>query len=150
LTAAAVAVIVISRAQQIAEKNALQAHAAELEAQRRLHEVQEAEKQRKAAELGQKAAEKKEAQANTKVALTAEELAQKNIELTAALRNAEEQSMVARSAREAAERNERDAKDAKERAQKSAKDIEVLLKKGRDRANRLSKQLGSPVLEELK
>lgn len=150
LTAAAVALIVISRAQKVAEKNAQVAHEAELEAQRRLREVQEAEKQRKAAEAGRSAAEKKEAQANTKVALTNEELAQKNIELTAALRNAEEQSAVARSAREAAERNERDARDAKERAQKSAKDIEVLLKKERDRANRLSKQLGSPVLEELK
>src|SRR6478736_2781402 len=150
LTAAAIALIVISRAQQVAEKNAQQAHAAELEAQRRLREVQEAEKQRKAAEAGRSAAEKKEAQANTKVALTNEELAQKNVELTAALRNAEEQSMVARSAREAAERNERDARDAKEHAQKAAKDIEALLKKERDRANRLSKQLGSPVLEELK
>lgn len=150
LTAAAIALIVISRAQQRAEQNAQVAHAAELEAQRGLREVQEAEKQRKAAEMGRTAAEKKEAQANSKVALTAEELAQKNIELTAALRNAEEQSMVARSAREAAERNERDARDAKEHAQKAAKDIEVLLKKERDRANRLSKQLGSPVLEELK
>jgi len=150
LAAAAVALLVISRAQKIAEKNAQVAHAAELEAQRRLHEVQEAEKQRNAAEAGRSVAEKNEAQANSQVALTNEELAQKNIELTAALRHAEEQGFAAKTAQAAAERNERDARDAKERAQKAAKDIEVLLKKERDRANRLSKQLGSPVLEELK
>jgi eukaryotic-like serine/threonine-protein kinase len=150
LAAAAVALLVISRSQRTAEKNAVVAQRAQLEAQRRLREVEEKEKERKLAEVGRTAAEKKEAQANSQVALTSEELAEKNIELTAALRHAEEQGLAARTAQGAAERNEREAREAKDHAQRAAKDIEQLLKKERDRANRLSKQLGSPVLEELK
>lgn len=150
LAAASVALVVISGAKHAAEKNAEAARVAQSQAQARLVEVQEKEKQRLEAEAEEKAAKARAIAADKTVALTNEELAVKNEELLAALRTAETERELATGARRQAEENERIARDAENKAEKSAKELEQLLAKERDRANRLSKQLGTSVVEVLR
>ena len=74
---------------------------------------------------------------------------QKNTQLLQALGRADEQRRKAKSAQVYAEQNESAAKSAEERARRAAKEIQQLLDKERERSERLSSQLGSPIVEVL-
>jgi serine/threonine protein kinase len=157
LAAASVALIVISNAHKTAEQNAQAATLAKEEAHARLREVEEKERERQQAEAQRLAAEKLKAKAEEKadeasieVEETQEQLAIKNAELTRALRRAKDERLAAEKAQTRAEKNEDEARAAEERAQRSAKELERLLKKERERANRLTAQLGSPIVEDLR
>jgi hypothetical protein len=150
LAAAAVALVVISSARSAAERNAVAARQAEGEARRRLHEVEEKERARLAEEARRRAAEKEAAAAAGQVKLTNEELAIKNQELTVALDVSKEQRQRAEEAQAHAETNERAARDAEERARRSADETQKLLTKEKERADRLQKELGSPLVETLR
>jgi serine/threonine protein kinase len=145
LAAAAVALFVIRESQKAAENNAVVATQAQGDAQRRLQEVETKERERLRAQSLQKEAQKEAATANTKVESTNEELAQKNVELGGALDRAKEQRQRAQSAQVAAEKNERAAREAEEHARLSAQQLEQLLKKERERSDRLNAQLGQLV-----
>lgn len=150
LAAASVALVIVSEARRGAEQNAILAHKASQEAQERLAEVQEKERQRLAAEAEEKAAKARAAAADKTVALTSEELARKNQELLAALETTENERKLATEAKLIAEEKEQEARESEEKAEKSAAELEALLKKERQRSERLSKQLGSSVVEVLR
>jgi serine/threonine protein kinase len=145
LAAAGVALVLIHNAQKAAESNEVVAKRAEGEAQRRLHEVENKERERQKAEALQRVAEKETAKAKTQVELTNEELATKNKELTDALGHAKEQRERAEESQARAEASAWAAKQAKEDAQRSAAETAKLLKKERERADRLDAQLGTLV-----
>jgi len=150
LAASSVALVIVSEARTAAEHNALAAHTAKAEAQHRLAEVQEKERQRVEAEKQEKAAKVRAALADKTVALTNEELARKNVELLSALEATESERKLATEAKLIAEDKEQEAREAEERAEKSASELESLLNRERQRSERLSKQLGSSVVEELR
>jgi len=145
LAAAAVALFVIRKSQTAAEKNAAAATIAKGEAQRRLQEVESKERDRRREESQKRVAQTEAATAKGEVEKTNEELAQKNVELGDALEKTKEQKQRAESAQIVAEKNEKSARDSEERARLSAQQLEVLLKKERDRADRLNSQLGQLV-----
>ncbi|MFI5289292.1 MAG: AAA family ATPase, partial [Polyangia bacterium] len=150
LVAAVIALVVIRDSKIRAEKAAVTAHTAEMQATKRLAEVQakELERQRAEAERQRAEAERKQAEAqtvkaNSQVQLTAGELQQKNIELQASLKNAESLRQDAETAKAAAVASEKVAEGAQKHA-------EALLKREQDRVKRLEGQLGSPVIDNLK
>jgi hypothetical protein len=145
LAAAAIALFVIRNSQMAAEKNAAAAMVAKGEAQRRLQEVVSKERERKLEESQKHVAQTEAATAKTEVEKTNEELAEKNVELGNALEKTKEQKQRAESAQITAEKNEKGAREAEERARLSAQQLEILLKKERDRADRLNSQLGQLV-----
>ncbi len=150
LAAASVALVVVSDARTTAERNAEEATAARREAQRRLEEVQEKERQRLLAQEQTREATQRAVAADKTVELTSEELARKNVELTAALEVAKSERIVAMNAQRDAEHQEAQARAAEDKAQKAATELAVLLNRERARSERLGKQLGSSVVEELK
>ncbi|NMO22910.1 nSTAND1 domain-containing NTPase [Pyxidicoccus fallax] len=148
--AAVIALVVIHNAQREAERQAVIARSAEAEAREaaavasnRLAEVQAKELER------QKAQEQAET-ANAQVALTNDELQRKNSELIEALENANKAQMKARFAKRHAEKNAVTARKAQDEAIRAAKQLQTLLRKEQERAQRLQSQLGSPVIDELK
>ncbi len=143
LAAAAVALVVIRRAQKEAEHNELVARQAQEQAQARLLALQEKEKARQREASKRQKAEKQVARANTTIELTNEELAQKNRALLEALRKAEAQRRAAEDAQHLAEKNEAQARQAEERTRQ-------LLRAEKKRVKRLSERLGSSVVEQLK
>jgi hypothetical protein len=145
LAAAAVALVVIRNSQTAAERNAAAATVAKSEAQRRLQEVVAKEGERRREESQKRVAQTEAASAKTEVEKTNEELAEKNVELGAALEKAKEQRQRAEGAQVVAEKNEKGAREAEERARQSAQQLEILLKRERDRADRLNSQLGQLV-----
>ncbi|HET6147085.1 MAG TPA: protein kinase [Polyangia bacterium] len=145
LAAAAVALVVIRNSQMAAERNAAAATVAKGEAQRRLQEVESKERERQREESQKRVAQTEAATAKGEVEKTNEELAEKNVELGNALEKAKEQRQRAESAQVVAEKNEKSAREAEERARLSAQQLEILLKKERDRADRLNSQLGQLV-----
>jgi hypothetical protein len=145
LAAAGVALVVIRNSQMAAEKNASDATVAKGEAQRRLQEVVTKESERKREESQKRVAQTEAATAKTEVEKTNEELAVKNVELGSALDKAKEQRQRAEGAQVVAEKNEKSAREAEDRARQSAQQLEILLKKERDRADRLNSQLGQLV-----
>lgn len=148
--ASSVALVVIRRAQREAEVQAAVAkHAAtaaqkaEAEAKSRLEEVQAKElERREAARLAEEAAARERA--------ASLELQEKNVELLDALTRAETARLRAKSAQRNSEQSAAAAKAAREDAVRAAKELEVLLRREKDRASRLQSQLGSPVIETLK
>jgi hypothetical protein len=150
LVAAVVALVVIRNAQTKAERSAVVARQAEGAAQQRLLQVEAKERERRAAAELQRAAEREAAAANSQVAITNDELAERNQELTAALERTEEERGRAQKAKTMAEQNERAAREAEERARSTAVQLEKLLGKERERADRLTEQLGSPLVEWLR
>ncbi len=150
LAAATIALVVVSEARTAAERNAVAATAARRDAQRRLEEVQEKERQRLLAQEQSLKATQRAVAADKTVELTNDELARKNVELTHALEVAKSERIAAMNAQRDAEHQEAQARASEERAQKAAAELEVLLKRERGRSERLSKQLGSSVVEVLK
>lgn len=143
LAAAGVALVVISQAQREAEKNEESARKAEAQAQQRLLDLQEKELARQMEAEKRALAETEVEKANTTIDETKDELALRNADLEEALKRAEAQRVLATDAQQSAERNERQAREAEERAK-------FLLKREQERADRLNKQLGSPLVEVLK
>jgi len=148
--AAVIALVVIHKSQQEAERQAVIARSAESEARdaetvarRRLAEVQAKELER------QKAQEEAEA-ANAQVAVTNDELLRKNDELLAALENANKAQLRARFAKRYAEKNATAARQAQDEAIRAAQQLQSLLRREQERVQRLQAQLGSPVIDELK
>jgi serine/threonine protein kinase len=143
LVAAVIALVVIRDSKIRAEKAAVAAHSAEMEARQRLAEVQAKELERQRAEAERQKAEAETLKANSQVQLTAGELQQKNVELQASLKNAE-------SLRKDAEAAQADAVTSEKHAEAAQKHAEALLKREQDRVKRLEGQLGSPVIDDLK
>ncbi len=148
--AAVIALVVIHKSQQEAERQAVIARSAESEARdaetvarRRLAEVQAKELER------QKAQEEAEA-ANAQVAVTNDELLRKNDELLEALENANKAQLRARFAKRYAEKNATAARQAQDEAIRAAQQLQSLLRREQERVQRLQAQLGSPVIDELK
>ncbi|HSC86895.1 MAG TPA: protein kinase [Polyangiaceae bacterium] len=143
LAAAAVALVVISQARKQAEQNETVARQAEVQAQQRLLALQEKERARQLEEAKRKEAETEVAKANTTIDETKDELAKRNAELEKTLLQADEQRLRAEAAKRDAELKEQQARAAEDRAK-------ALLQREQERAERLAKQLGSPVVEVLK
>jgi len=143
LAAAAVALVVISRSQKVAEQSALTAKKAEGTAKQSLLDLQEKELARKLEEAKRKEAESEVAVANTTIYKTQGELAIRNSELERSLSRTEEQRLLAMNAQQDAERKAQKARTAEARTKR-------LLMREKARADRLNKQLGSPVVEVLK
>ncbi|MFP2926865.1 protein kinase domain-containing protein [Pyxidicoccus sp. 3LG] len=148
--AAVIALVVIHKAQQEAERQAVIARSAESEAReaetvarKRLAEVQAKELER------QKAQEAAEA-ANAQVAVTNDELLRKNDALIDALENANKAQLRARFAKRYAEKNATAARQAQDEAIRAAQQLQSLLRREQERVQRLQAQLGSPVIDELK
>ncbi len=150
VAASFVALVVIRNAQQeavrqadVATKAESTARKAESEARQRLIEVQEKERER--AEAARKAEE-----AAAQVQSANAELQGKNQQLIDAVRRAEEARQRANTAQQGAEKNATVARLAREEAIRAARDLQTLLKREQERAQRLENQLGSPVIESLK
>jgi hypothetical protein len=143
LVAAIIALVVIRDSQHRAERSAVIARGAELEAKQRLAEVQAKELARQRAEAATKVAEAETKVAETKVEMTNEQLQKKNVQLEAALANAEQ-------LQQKAEEEQARAENSAQQALAAKKSTETLLAREKERATRLESQLGSPVLDELK
>ncbi|HEX8697849.1 MAG TPA: protein kinase [Myxococcaceae bacterium] len=157
VAASAVALVVIRKAQQEAEKQAVVADVsakqareaeavarkAEAEAVQRLAEVQ-------AKELERQRAQQEAEAANAQVALTNSELQSKNEELMLALRRAKFASWRAKTEKKNAEQNAVAARQAQQEAIRAAKQLQDLLAREQERVTRLQSQLGSPVIDDLK
>jgi len=143
LAAAVVALVIISRSQEVAEQSALTAKKAEGVAQQSLLNLQEKELARKLEAEKRAQAESEVKAANTTIDKTQGELAQRNAELERSLSRTEEQKQLAMEAQRDAERKAQKARTAEARTKR-------LLRREKARADRLNKQLGSPVVEVLK
>ncbi len=143
VAASAVALIVVRRAQSEAVRQAAAARKAEglardaeAAAEVRLDEVQRKERER--------------AQAARQAEEAGAALQEKNREILDALGKAEAARRRAKASQAGAEENARLAQSAREEALHSARELEALLTRERDRVLRLQEQLGSPVIDTLK
>ncbi|MFZ5889864.1 MAG: protein kinase domain-containing protein [Myxococcota bacterium] len=149
LASAAVALVVIRGAQKHAENSASVATRARADAERRLREVEDKERERQRAEVRRRAAEEEVMRANQQVKLSNTELMLRNAELRVALDRADELRRRAEAEQERAQESEGVARQAQDQAQRAARRLEELLEKERTRTERLSAQLGSPLVEVL-
>jgi hypothetical protein len=149
LAVAAVALVVIRNAQMAAERNATAARTAEADAQRRLRDVEMKEQERQKEEARRHTAEEREKTATTNEEQTKEQLAATNFELTQTLVQVTQQRQRAQVALTKAEQDERAAREAEERARQAARQLEQAVQRERERADRLNRQLGSPIVEAL-
>ncbi|HET9956115.1 MAG TPA: serine/threonine-protein kinase, partial [Polyangiaceae bacterium] len=149
LAAAMVALVVIRREQQVAEQNANSAERRLRQVEAKERERQAAERRRLAEENLRRKAEEEVIRANSKIQLSNEELLQKNAELVVTLKRAEELRHQAETAQKNAQENESVARRAEDRARRAAGELEDMLKRERERSERLSAQLGSPLVEVL-
>jgi eukaryotic-like serine/threonine-protein kinase len=138
VAASAVALVVIRRAQTEAFRQADAAHRAEgvarsagAAAEARLHDVERKERER--------------AQAAHRAEEASQELQEKNREVLAALEKAQSARRRARASQRGAEKSAVQARDAREEALRAAEDLEILLKRERDRVERLEALVGSPI-----
>jgi len=143
VAASVVALIVIQKARGEAQEQAVAAQVAEAEAKDNLAVAQKKEQER--------------ARAAADAEKAAAELRTKQQELIDALNRAEEAAEEAKVAQKSALKNafaafnaKKRAEDARERADAARREVQVLLTKEQERASRLEKQLGSPVIDTLK
>jgi serine/threonine protein kinase len=155
--AALVALVIIQKSRAEAKEQQIVAEIAKKEAERQLAAAQEKEIQRQTAEAAKVKAEEVTKTTEDKLVVADKTLIEKNKELTDALN-------VALEAEKKATEERRRAEDQKERAEKASKEAVVqkdaaekaraetakLLKKEKDRADRLQQQLGSPAIDDLK
>jgi hypothetical protein len=157
VAASAVALVVIRKAQQEAERQAVVAKVAETQARESESTAlkAEAEAKQRLAEVQAKELERQKAQqeaetANAQVAKTNNELLSKNDELLEALKKAKFAQWRAKHAKKNAEENAEAALQAKQEAIRAAQQLQDLLHREQERVQRLQSQLGSPVIDELK
>ncbi|HEY5936686.1 MAG TPA: protein kinase [Kofleriaceae bacterium] len=157
VVAALVALVIIKRSQAEAKEQQLLAEVAKKEAERQLAAAQEKEIQRQNAEAAKVAAEEVTKTTEDKLVVADKTLIEKNKELTDALNVALDAEKKAKDERRRAEdqtdRAEKASKEAlvqKDAAEKARAETAKLLKKEKDRADRLQQQLGSPAIDDLK
>ncbi len=159
-----VALVVIQRSRTEAKHQATIAADAQLEAERQLAEAQRKEKQRQIAEAAKQKAEQATKELGSKLGETRGELnkSQENlVETNAQLKLQIDETLLSeararaaqRLAEDSARKAEQSAADAKvqrDEAQKQRDRADALYKSEHERAERLKKQLGSPIVDELK
>ena len=157
VVAALVALVIIKRSQAEAKEQQVLAEVAKKEAERQLAAAQEKEIQRQKAEAAKVAAEEVTKTTEDKLVVADKTLIEKNKELTDALNVALDAEKKAkderRRAEDSADRAEKAGKEAlvqKDAAEKARAETAKLLKKEKDRADRLQQQLGSPAIDDLK
>lgn len=150
LAASAVALVVIQGARHEAQEQAAAAQIAEAQAKSNLEDAQQKEKERARAQ-----AEAEQAAAALRA--NQAELVKKQQELMDALNHAEQAAEDARRAETRAVHNAKEAQAAKTRADEARqhadqmrKEVQTLLAREQDRAQKLEEQLGSPVIDTLK
>jgi eukaryotic-like serine/threonine-protein kinase len=136
VAAAAVALVLIRNAEQLAQEQTVVALAAKVQAEEALEKQRREEQQRREAERQQREAERRADVADIKVAESEEELRIANQQLRGALDQA-------RSALIEAEKAKSKAEKARSEAEKAKQETEKLLEKERKRSERLEKQAGT-------
>ncbi|MFT3842192.1 MAG: protein kinase [Myxococcaceae bacterium] len=143
VAASAVALVVIYRAREDAQSQAVAAKVAEVKATEALEQAQTKERER--------------AKAQAEAEAAADELRKKQEALVVALDQAREAESNAKIAEQKAVKNKDEAlqakrlsEEAKSRADLARREVSNLLDKEKERAKRLEDQLGSPVIDTLK
>jgi hypothetical protein len=157
MIAAMVTAVVIQRRGQEAKRLAEVAQQAKLEAEQNLAALQKKEHERELAEAEKAKVEAAKQVVDVQLDQSQEDLAKKNQELMAALAESQAAEERARAEQARAEENERRAEKAQGEAE-AAKDeiliqkgtVEALLKQEQERVKNLQKQIGSPIVDELK
>jgi hypothetical protein len=157
MIAAMVTAVVIQRRGQEAKHNAEVAQQAKAVAEESLAALQKKEHERELAEADKAKAEAAKQVVDVKLDQSQEDLAKKNQELMAALDESKAAEERAQAEKARAEENERRAEKAQGEAE-AAKDeiliqkgtVEALLKQEQERVKNLQKQIGSPIVDELK
>ena len=155
--AAMVALVIIQRSRAEAKDQQEQAEVAKKEAERQLAVARAKELERQKFEAAKNKAEEVTKTTEDKLVVADATLVEKNRELTEALNVALEaekkEKLERKRAEDSAERAEKSQKEAvasKEAAEKARAETAKLLKKEKDRADRLQQQLGSPAIDDLK
>jgi serine/threonine protein kinase len=157
VVATMVLLVIIQKSRAEAKDNEARAEIAQREAEHQLHVAQDKEHQRIVAEAAKQAAEGQTTVVQGKLGESEEQLRVANTELVQALAEETDSKTKALRAQARAEDNERLAQDAQKQAQ-AARDDAVNAKeetrrayeKEHDRAERLTKQLGSTTIDILK
>jgi serine/threonine protein kinase len=150
VVAAMVALVIIQKSRDEATQQRAVAVEAQKEAERQLDAAQRKEKERQIAEAAkQKAVEEKKV---VDVALdkSKEQLEEANKELTSALGVSKENEQRAQVAAEQARRAQAQAETAQKEALTAKAEAERLFRRERERAERMAKQVGSTIVDELK
>ena len=162
--AAMVALVIIQKSRSAAVQSRHDAEVAQGEAERQLHEAQRKELERQVAEAAKLKAEqaKQESEkqlgvASQKLDVAQEDLQKTNDELKIALDEAVKSEEKARSAAQNAEESARQAEKARGEAEAQRDEVktqrdraDALYKAEHERAERLKKQIGSPIVDDLK
>ncbi|MEJ7599322.1 MAG: AAA family ATPase, partial [Kofleriaceae bacterium] len=155
--AAMVALVIIQRSRAEAKGQQQLAEVAKKEAERQLAAAQAKELERQKFETAKNQAEAVTKTTEGKLVVADATLVEKNKELTDALNVALEaetkEKLERKRAEDSAARAEKSQKEAvasKEAAEKARAETAKLLKKEKDRADRLQQQLGSPAIDDLK
>jgi hypothetical protein len=157
MIAAMVTAVIIQRRGQEAKHNAEIAQQAKVEAEQNLAAVQKKEHEREVAEADKAKAEAAKKQVDVQLNEADQDLAKKNAELQAALDESKANEEQARAEKARAEENERRAEKLEGEAE-AAKDeiliqkgtVEALLKQEQERVKNMQKQIGSPIVDDLK
>ena len=157
VVAAMVALVIIQQSQTEAKEQAILAEVAKKEAERQLAAVQAKEIERQKFEDAKIKAEEVTKTTEGKLVVADATLVEKNKELTEALnvaleaeKKAKDERRRAEDLKERAEKSQKDAVTSKDAAEKARAETAKLLKKEKDRADRLQQQLGSPAIDDLK
>jgi serine/threonine protein kinase len=157
MIAAMVTAVIIQRRGQEAKHNAEIAQQAKVEAEQNLAAVQKKEQEREIAEADKAKAEAAKQVVDVKLNEADKDLATKNAELTTALNESKANETQARLEKARAEENEKRAEKLEGIAE-AAKDeiliqkgtVEALLKQEQERVKNMQKQIGSPIVDDLK
>jgi hypothetical protein len=157
MIAAMITAVVIQKRGQEAKKNAEIAQQAKLEAEQNLAQLQKKEHERELAEAEKAKAEAAKQVVDVKLSEADQDLAKKNAELQAALDESKANEEKARAEKARAEENQRRAEKLEGEAE-AAKDeiiiqkgqVEALLRQEQERVKNMQKQIGSPIVDDLK